>query len=202
MTGGADPLVWYAAFGSNMSSARLACYLAGGVLHGTSRVYEGCRDPTPPREHRSITIPGRLRFAGESSVWGGGMAFYTPGDEGAVHARAYLLSLEQLADLVAQETRQPVGRTLVLAEHGPTRHGMSHIYDVVLDLGELDGHRLLTLSSSRDHPANPPSAAYLRTMMDGLAEGFALDIEEQIAYLAGLPGMAPTWTADELRRLR
>ena len=130
------------------------------------------------------------------------MAFYTPGDEGAVHARAYLLGVEQLADLVAQETRHPVGQTLVLAEKGPTRHGLSRIYDVVLDLGELDGHRLLTLSSSRDHPANPPSEAYLRTMMDGLAEGFALDVEEQIAYLAGLPGLSPRWTADELRRLR
>jgi len=202
VTGGVDPLVWYAAFGSNMSSARLACYLAGGVPHGASRVYEGCRDPTPPREHRSITIAGRLRFAGESSVWGGGMAFYTPGDEGVVHVRAYLLSLEQLADLVAQETRHPVGKTLVLAEHGPTRHGLSRIYDVVLDLGELDGHRLLTLSSSLDHPVNPPSEAYLRTMMDGLAEGFALNVEEQIAYLAGLTGMSPTWTLDELSRLR
>ena len=201
MTGSADHLVWYAAFGSNMSSARLACYLAGGVPRGTTREYEGSRDPTPPREVRSLTLPGRVRFAGDSSVWGGGTAFYAPGDRGAVHARAYLLTLEQFGDLVAQETRHPVGRSLVLARSGPTRHGMSRVYDVVLDLGRLDGHRLLTLSSSADHPVKPPSAAYLRTLMDGLAEGFGLGVEEQVAYLAGLAGMSPAWTAETLRRL-
>ena len=201
MTTAPDHLVWYAAFGSNMSSARLALYLEGGVLHGTARVYEGCRDPTPPREARSLTLPGRLRFAGESSVWRGGTAFYAPGDRGAVHARAYLITPEQFGDLVAQETRHPVGRTLLLARSGPTQHGLSHVYDVVLDLGKLDGHRMLTLSSSYDLPVNPPSAAYVRTIMDGLAEGFGLGAEERIAYLAGLAGMAPVWTSEELRQL-
>jgi len=196
-----DPLVWYVAFGSNMSSARLACYLRGGMPRGTVREYEGCRDPTPPRELRSLTITGQVRFAGESSVWGGGTAFYVPSDRGQVHARAYLLRLEQLADLVAQETRHPVGRPLVLAATGSTRHGLSHVYDVLLDLGELEGHRLLTLSSSYDHPTNPPSEAYVRTLLDGLAEGFALDVEATINYLARIPGMSPAWTEDRLRRL-
>ena len=198
----ADPIVWYAAFGSNMSSARLACYLQGGVPRGTAREYEGCRDPTPPIEVRSLTIPGTLRLAGTSSVWGGGTAFYTPEAPGVVHARAYLLRMEQFADLVAQETRHPVGATLALADHGPTFHGLSQVYDVVLDLGDLDGHRLLTLSASRDHTANPPSESYLRTMMDGLAEGFDLDAEQRVAYLAGLDGMLPTWSPDRLRAVR
>lgn len=201
MRGLADPPVWYAAFGSNMSTARFACYLAGGVPRGTTREYEGCRDPTPPRDQRVITIPGHVRFAGESSVWGGGTAFYMPGGPGVVHARAYLLGLDQFGDLVAQETRRPVGRPLVLAEDGPTRHGMSHVYDMVLDLGQLDGHRLLTLSSSRERPVRPPSEAYVRTLLDGLAEGFALKVDERIAYLAALPGMSPVWTADVLRAL-
>lgn len=201
MTGADDPLVWYAAFGSNVSTARLACYLRGGRPRGAARDYEGCRDPTPPREQRPLTIPGRLRFAGESRVWGGGTAFYTPGDGGAVHARAYLLRLEQLGDLVAQETRHPVGLSLVLADSGPTRHGWSRVYDVLLDLGELDGHRILTLSSSADPPANPPAEAYVRTMLEGLADGFALDGEARVAYLAGLAGMSPIWTAQRLRAL-
>ncbi|MFC7362686.1 histone deacetylase [Nocardioides astragali] len=201
MSGTADPRVWYAAFGSNLSTERLACYLRGGVPRGAVREYEGCRDPTPPREHRPITIPGSLRFAGESRVWGGGTAFYTPAGGGVVHARAYLLRLEQFSDLVSQETRHPVGRTLVLAEKGPTRHGLSQVYDVVLDLGELDGHRLVTLSSTRDHRARPPSAAYVRTMLDGLAEGFDLDAEARVAYLAGMAGMSPGWTVDDLREL-
>ena len=75
------------------------------------------------------------------------------------------------------------------------------MYDVVLDLGRLDGHRMLTLSSSRDHPVNPPSAAYVQTLMDGLAEGFGLGVEERVAYLAASAGMSPAWTAEALRRL-
>ncbi|PKH37219.1 hypothetical protein SAMN05192575_101154 [Nocardioides alpinus] len=201
MSGAADTLVWYAAFGSNLSSARLACYVRGGVPRGTAREYEGCRDPTPPREHRAITLPGRVRFAGESSVWGGGTAFYAPGTHGAVHARAYLVRLEQLIDIVAQETRHPVGLPLVLAETGPTFHGLSQVYDVVLDLGTLDGHRLLTLSSSRDHRVNPPSEAYVRTFLVGLAEGFDLDATSRISYLAQLDGMSPAWTEDRLHGL-
>lgn len=201
MTGAAGPLVWYAAFGSNLSTARLACYLRGGTPRGAARTYEGCRDPRPPLEDRTIVIEGSLRFAGTSRVWGGGILFYDQEGRGDVHVRAYLLRLEQFGDLVAQETRHPVGRQLVLAETGPTLHGMSQVYDVVLDLGELDGHRMVTLSSTRDHPVNPPSEAYLRTVLEGLAEGSALDVEARIAYLARMPGMSPAWTVDELRAL-
>lgn len=201
MSGAADPLVWYAAYGSNLSRERLTCYLAGGTPRGAVREYEGCRDPTPPREQRTMTLAGRLRFAGASRVWGGGTAFYRPASQGAVHARAYLLRMEQLADLVAQETRHPVGRSLPLADTGPTRHGLSRIYDVVLDLGELDGHRLVTLSSTHDHPGRPPSEAYVRTLLDGLSEGFALDVESRIAYLARWDGMSPVWTVEELRKV-
>jgi hypothetical protein len=196
-----DALVWYASFGSNLSRARLGCYIAGGTPTGTRREYEGCRDRRPPREHRTLTLPGHLRFGGESSVWGGGMAFYSPGDEGVVHARAYLLRVEQLIDLVAQESRHPVGTTLVLSDVGPTRHGLSSVYDVLMDLGELDGHRLLTLSASRHHPLNPPSGAYVRTMADGLADGFDLDADARVAYLASAVGMLPTWTPEAVREL-
>ena len=68
------------------------------------------------------------------------MAFFTSDAGGpaggAVHARAYLLRLEQLGDLVAQEARQPVGTDLVLEPDGrPTRHGLSRTYDVLLDVG-------------------------------------------------------------------
>ncbi|MBD3944369.1 histone deacetylase [Nocardioides ganghwensis] len=196
-----DPLVWYASFGTNLSRARLGCYISGGTPVGARRAYEGCRDRTSPREHRTLTLPGHLRFAGESSVWGGGMAFYSPTGPGTVHARAYLLRLEQLVDLVAQEARRAVGTALVLADTGHTRHGLSTVYDVLMDLGELDGHRVLTLSASRHHPLAPPSAAYLRTMADGLADGFDLDVDARVAYLASAEGMLPTWTPETVREL-
>jgi hypothetical protein len=78
---------------------------------------------------------------------------------------------------------------------------LSRVYDVVLDLGDLDGHRLLTLTSTRTLPASPPSAAYLRTMLEGLADGFGLDAATRVAYLAAASGVSPAWTVDELARL-
>jgi len=127
------------------------------------------------------------------------MAFFVPSRDGVVHARAYLLRLEQLGDLVAQEARRPVGADLVLATGGaPTRHGLSRTYDVLLDLGELDGHRLLTLTGTLLPAAAAPSAAYLRTMLEGLADGFGLDADDLIVYLAAA-GVAPHRTVDVLR---
>lgn len=196
------PVVWYAAYGTNLSTARLTCYLSGGRPSGAARRYDGCRDPSPPRDVRPAELPGRLSFAGESSVWGGGMAFYTPGPDGVVHARAYLLRLEQLGDLVAQEARHPVGVDLVLdPDRGPTRHGLSRTYDVLLDVGELDGHRMLTLTGSTVPVVNAPSASYVRVMLDGLADGFGLDADARAAYLASADGVAPRWTREAVRRL-
>jgi len=194
--------VWYAAYGTNLSTERLGCYVAGGRPPGAARHYDGCRDPSPPRDHRPIELTGRLAFAGEAGVWGGGMAFFVPGGEGVVHARAYLLRLEQLGDLVAQEARHPVGADLVLAaDGGPTRHGFSRTYDVLLDLCELDGHRMLTLTGTRVPTAAAPSAAYVRTMLEGLADGFGLDTEARVGYLAGADGVASRWTVEALREL-
>ncbi|MCY4726436.1 hypothetical protein NYO98_09105 [Nocardioides sp. STR2] len=130
------------------------------------------------------------------------MAFFTCDTGGVVHARAYLLRLEQLGDLVAQEARRPVGAALVLETDGhPTRHGLSRTYDVLLDVGDLDGHRMLTLTGSRVPPARTPSASYVRTMLEGLADGFGLDADNLIAYLAAADGVAPHWTVDALRRM-
>ena len=196
------PYVWYAAYGTNLSTARLGCYISGGRPPGAARRYDGCRDPSPPRDHRPVELRGRLSFAGESGVWGGGMAFFTPGAHGVVHARAYLMRLGQLGDLVAQEARRPIGADLVLAADGaPTRHGLSRTYDVLLDLGELDGHRVLTLTGTTVPTANAPSEAYVRTMLEGLVDGFGLDADACITYLAAAEGVAPHWTSDALHRM-
>ena len=198
----AETYVWYAAYGTNLSPARLGCYVSGGRPLGAARHYDGCRDPSPPRAVRPVGLPGRLSFAGESGVWGGGMAFFVPSGDGVVHARAYLMRLEQLGDLVAQEVRRPIGADLVLATDGkPTRHGLSRTYDVLLDLGEIDGHRLLTLTGTRLPRPAAPSAAYVRTMLEGLGDGFGLDADDRVIYLATAGGVAPHWTVDALRRM-
>ena len=98
-------LVWYAGYGSNLSRERFACYVAGGAPPGADHVYAGCRDRTAPRATTTLRFPGRLRFAGTSTVWGGGLAYLDLDAPGEVVARGYLVTTEQLDDVAAQETR-------------------------------------------------------------------------------------------------
>ncbi len=49
-----------ATYGSNMSGARLAAYLTGGVPPGGSRADPGARDSSPPRRSVPVDLPGGL----------------------------------------------------------------------------------------------------------------------------------------------
>lgn len=169
---------WYLAYGSNLHEERFTCYLAGGRPADARRTYAGARDRTLPRRSVPVRAPGRLLFAGQSLVWGGGVAVLEADRPGEVAGRAYLLTREQVDDVVAQE----VG-------------GGSGLYDSVVDLPELDGHPVRTLSTRRAavEPA-PPATAYLRRVVHGLVETFGWTADECAEYLVAAPGVAPTWT--------
>ncbi len=193
-------LVWYVAYGSNLASDRLRCYLAGGRPFGGLRTYAGARDPCNPRQHRAVLLPGEMVFAGQSTVWMGGIAFYFPGSVGHVAARAYLLTVEQANDLVCQEIRRPTGGDLGLIGDQPnsTRPLGGRAYDVALRLHDIDGHPSVTISST--HPATPtsPSAAYLRWICRGLGEAFGWRPARIAGYLSAFPGVRGAWTVEDL----
>jgi hypothetical protein len=196
-----DP-VWYVAYGSNMCGARLDCYLAGGRPDGARRTYPGCRDPAPPVRDIGIRLTGGLVFAHSSTVWGGGVGFYDPDADARLAARAYLLSFGQLSDIVAQETRRPVGDDLMLdAEAEPGWRLPSGTYETLLPVGERDGFPMFVLTSLRDQEPATPSAPYLRTVLQGLDETFGWTAGERVDYLLRAPGVAPAWTAGELHGL-
>jgi hypothetical protein len=196
-----DP-VWYVAYGSNMNAARFRCYIAGGRPHGARRTYLGCRDKSPPRRDVGIHLSGGVTFAGESTVWGGGIAFYDPRADGELAARAYLLTFGQLSDVVAQETRRPVGSDLALGSGVDGRWALpSAAYETLLHVGERDGLPMLTMTSLQNLEPTPPSASYAHTMLDGLGETFGWTVDERVRYLMRAPGVTPTWTADRLVEL-
>jgi hypothetical protein len=190
--------VWYAAYGSNMSAARLRCYLEGGQPPGAARVYPGCRDRTPPARDEPVMLPGGIYFALHSRVWGGGLALYDPNLPGETPARAYLLTAGQVADIAAQEMRREPGTDLDLAgaiaggrhQFGPGR------YETLVTSGERDGHPLLTLTAPWSAGAvewTAPTAAYLRMLGSGLQEAHGWSREEIASYLCGLPGARGSW---------
>ena len=197
-----DDPVWYVAYGSNMSAARFGCYISGGRPRGARRTYLGCRDRSPPLRDVGIRLAGGLTFAGESRVWGGGIAFYNPDADGQVAARAYLLTFGQLSDVVAQEAKSSVGCDLVLGNGIARRWATpSRVYETVLHVDDLDGLAMFTITSLQSLEPTAPSEHYLRTMLNGLGEAFGWTAAERVDYLLRAPGVTPAWTASRLVEL-
>jgi hypothetical protein len=194
--------VWYAAYGSNMSAERLACYLAGGCPPGATRTYPGARDRTLPTDVRPLELAGCVYFAWHSATWGGGIAFYDPDGPGSSVGRAYRLTIGQLSDVLEQEMHREPGVDHDIDEllaEGATVIGNGR-YESLHVVGELDGEPVVTFTSpetmhAADH--NEPAAAYLATMASGLVEGHRWGADRIVDYLLDRPGIG-TWDAERL----
>jgi hypothetical protein len=194
--------VWYVAYGSNLGADRFGCYLAGGRPSEGARTYPGCRDRSPPAGSFGLELPGALVFAGESGVWGGGMAFYDPHGPGAVACRAYLVTAEQFADVTAQEMRLEPGGELAQAISAALpgidelhRLGAGR-YETLMRVDTRDGVPLLTITNGdlRELAPAPPSAPYLRSIAVGLRESHCWDDARIASYLALATGVGDAWT--------
>lgn len=197
--------VWYAAYGSNMHFERLGYYLRGGTPPGSARTYPGCRNGDPPRRTVPTMLPGGIYFALESVAWTGGMALYDPQLPGRAAARAYLLTVEQFADVATQEmyrTPPGVGVDLIVeaVAAGSHRFGDGR-YETLVCPATLDGIPVLTFTApwrSTDVAWNRPSALYVSMLASGLHESHGWDADAIAAYLAGRPGIDGRWSPAEL----
>lgn len=195
----APPQVWYVSYGSNMSRERLACYLAGGTPPGAARGCVGARDPRMPQEDLPVVLPGRLYFAGDSTTWGGGVAFYDHDTPGPTPARAYRITAGQFADVAAQEMQRlpdpedPLEQLVVDGLDAGRHHAGPGHYETLVEVGRHAGLPMLTFTAPHGHDAvehTSPSAAYLAMLADGLrrAHGWAADrIESYFAAVAPDP---------------
>lgn len=143
--------VWYASYGSNMARERMLCYLEGGSPRGSEMVQVGARNSALPVNDVPVRLPGSVFFSGRSRRWqNGGGAFYDPTVSGVALGRAYLLTMEQFDDVVAQECglfpgdktvdvggvlRSPDGR---LVEPG--------LYGTLVHVGDLTGFPVLSFT--------------------------------------------------------
>jgi hypothetical protein len=191
--------IWYAAYGSNLSLERFGCYLRGGRPAGGSRTYSGCRDTCEPLRIERTEIAAELAFGGTSQTWGGGVAFVDPTGEGT-KARLYLITLEQFADVVAQENWLDPG-SLEIALADESNLGDDLHYGRVLGLSEFEGDPVLTVTRHHGTQTARPSPAYLRYVASGLAESHELSPSEIATYLASKRGIGGEFTDEELLAL-
>lgn len=193
--------VWYAAYGSNTHVERLRYYLDGGCPPGAAREFPGCRDRRPPARSVPVVLPGRVYFATDSPVWGGGRAFYDPAADGTAWGVAHLLTVGQFSDIAAQEMYREPGADLDLAEVRATgrRTLGAGRYETLVCPGVLDGVPVMTFTAPWPMPGDDglraPSAAYLRHLAAGLGRAGAWPHTAVAAYLAACPGAAGHWTA-------
>jgi hypothetical protein len=199
--------VWYASYGSNLSSKRFQAYIKGGKPEGSSTTQEGCRNKTLPEKDIPIRFEGRMHFAGESTRWGGGGVAMMDNDH-AGHAlgRAYLITMEQFDDVVAQENGKLPGSLVVNTDealvNGLTDIG-SNLYGRLVHIGDYGNAPVFTftgnfsakeaLEESKDkrgygRKTNTPSSNYLRMISQGLKETFDMDQNQQVDYLRGMLG--------------
>lgn len=195
--------VWYVCYGSNMSLKRLNYYLVGGQPPSGALTYPGCRDKRLPERSLPVTLPGRVYFALEALAWTGGMAFYDPDDQGETPARAYLLTLSQFSDIMAQEMCFEPGADLDLTDvlsQGRVVLGPGY-YQTLLHLGEMDGYPSFTFTApwrSSEVELRSPSATYLRHLAAGLAETHGWPTDRIAEYLSSRPGAAGNWSPAQL----
>lgn len=174
------PRVWYAAFGSNLSNDRFAVYLNGGVAPGSFGASPGARDSSPPAGVQTRFSKHQLMFGGEAQRWsGGGVAFLNcePGDHHTA-LRLHDITSEQFDDVVQQENGMDMPVPVDFEHAGRT--GFIDVFDSqygrVLHLGQHeDGKHIFTITSADPPQENAPHPTYIRTIANGLLDGFGFD---------------------------
>ena len=200
-------LIWYASYGSNVDRERFLLYLEGGPLPGSDHVESGARDPAPPRADSPIEFSHQISFVGRSSRWGGAPAFlnHSPAPGPAALGRRYLVTVEQLEDLVAQENlREPSPLPIDQLEVGVVRQVGPGGYDGLMLVGTDEGTPIVTFTSPVPPESRPPAApaqAYLATLMKGLAVAHQLPAIDIATRLGMARGVERVWSVEMIASL-
>jgi hypothetical protein len=172
-------VAWYAAYGSNTDETRFRRYLAG------------CTQPAEPSDSRPYVIDLPLYFAGTGradGLWGlGGVAFTSTvrDAEPSTLARAWLLPVDRIAEIGAQENRLEISEANLDLDAGDHVAFPGRAYDSWISCGTLDDIPVVTLTSSTPRtPVNPPGPAYAAVVARGLRVTHGMTREAVAEYLA------------------
>jgi hypothetical protein len=206
-----EDLVWYVAFGSNLSAERFRYYIKGGTPPGSNVELPGARNHQDPIRSQFAQIPHPLSFAYRSQSWGGGTAFIDPRtrtDEPTL-GRAYLITDGQLRDVLIQESSAKMPddekarlRGLALPTSGFVVLSERKCGGLAV-LQAIDDRPAFTITASAPEKlganALAPAPPYLGFMVDGLRELRVADAAIE-AYISKLPLIQGDMVKEALRR--
>jgi len=155
--------IWYVAFGSNTVPAMLGRYV-----------------PVEDIEHRAVTIPHELYFAG--SAWGASPAFveHVSDEDVETPARAYLLDADHLPDLLGGENGEHLkdwecdvwSMTPGEVMEYPVPLDDEEVigkYNALLRLDDIDDIPAVTVTTTHLLTRDSPSDRYLTVIREGLS---------------------------------
>lgn len=148
----AKAYVWYVAYGSNLLVKRFLLYITGGKNVELNIEQIGCLDKTMPLQEKPWEIPYQLYFSQVAQKWGGGgVAFLDDTVKGETLGKAYLITRDQFEAVKKQEGTW---------------------YAKTISLGHDQGFEVVTISSVKRLPSNPPAKAYIDVVRAGLYETY------------------------------
>ena len=149
--------VWYVSYGSNMLYESFMRYIVGGS-YGTSAWRAPCKDMTLPAAVKTVEIPFDMYF-GNMSSWGGGVSFLDTTKKGKSLGVAYLITREQFEHVSCEE-------------NGGRCPGEGEWYEDIIDLEEMDGFEVKTITNKKLRTYNEPSLSYMETLFKGIKENW------------------------------
>lgn len=198
-------LVWYAVYGSNLLYDRFMHYLQGGIPSGSSKAYEPCNDPNPPKDEKLFELQHELIFARNSTPWqNGGVAFINrqPNPHIRTFAKLYLITKEQFNHVSKWETGGGPINDININEaisEGSSIFKRPSWYGLVLYLGEVDNIPVLTLTDEKPIEVyTKPSPQYLTQIVNGLRDTYKLSNDEIYQYLKTKKGIVGNYKDYEL----
>jgi len=200
--------VWYATYGSGLSKDNFMCYIEGGTPEGISYRFPGCSDRTAPLRDVFLSIPFELYFAGESKIWGGGYMHIktTPNSRAHTIARAYLITLEQFRDIIAQHNERQDLPELPLDDAIQKTHATIGkdlgSYEEIVYCGNRDGYPIFTITATKPvQPLVPPTDTYAKLLYKGLSEHGLTTVKDAVNYILTKPGAAGNFQEKALIKL-
>jgi hypothetical protein len=185
-----ESLVWYAAYGSNLSFKRFKRYLAK------------CRNDSEPIKNKPIIIPHQLYFAKSSEKWKNkGVAFIkskvTDSRDNQTKGRIYLITKEQFNDIFHQENSKNkynifnINYEQIIREQQIIVPGTGW-YTRIIYLGTEEEYPIFTFTSpisDNQIEKNLPSITYQSYIISGLKETYpSMNMKSICNYLYKMGG--------------